>query len=145
VSQENVEIVRGLQPSPDVDLAQLFRDDAIWAATLEGVSNLIHPDFTCIQSWIGAEPTTYAGVNGLREAWLDWLTPWATYRTEIQDIIDCGERVLVLVLDFARREGTTDEIKLIGSAVWTVTDEKIAHVRFYPDRTEALRAVGLKE
>jgi ketosteroid isomerase-like protein len=127
-----------------VDLAQLFRDDAIWAATSEGLSNLAHPDFECVQSWIGAEPTTYSGVNGLREAWLDWLAPWATYRTEIQDVIDCGEQVLVLVLDFGRREGSTDEIRLFGSAVWTVRDGKIARVQFYPDRTEALKAVGLE-
>ena len=145
MSQENVEMVRLLQPAPDVDLAQLFRNDDVWAATLEGLSYLLHPDFECVQSWIGAEPTNYPGVDGLREAWLDWLTPWATYRTEIQDVIDCGERVLVLVLDFGRREGTADEIKLFGSAVWTVRDGKIAHVQFYPDRDEALRAVGLEE
>ena len=145
MSQENVELVRLVQPAPDVDLAQLFRDDDIWAETSEGLSNLFHPDFKCVQSWIGAEPTTYPGVDGLREAWLDWLTPWATYRTDIQDVIACDERVLVLVLDFGRREGTTDEIKLFGAAVWTVRDGKIAHVQFYPDRNEALKAVGLEE
>jgi hypothetical protein len=145
VSQENVELVRLLQPAPHVDVAQLFRDDDVWAATSEGLLYLFDPDFECVQSWIGAEPTTYPGVDGLREAWLDWLTPWATYRTEIRDVIDCGERILVLVLDFARREGTADEIKLFGSAVWTVRDGKIAHVQFCPDRTEALKAVGLEE
>jgi ketosteroid isomerase-like protein len=145
VSQKNVELVRRFLPAPDVDLAQLFRDDAIWAATSEGLSDLVHPDFKCLQSWIGAEPTTYPGPDGLRDAWLDWLTPWATYRTEIQDVIDCGERVLVLVLDFGRREGTTDEIKLFGSAVWTVRDGKIAQRGFYPDRTEAFNAAGLEQ
>jgi ketosteroid isomerase-like protein len=112
---------------------------------LEGLSDLVHPDFTCVQSWIGAEPTTYSGVDGLREAWLDWLAPWATYRSEIQDMIDCGEQVLVLVLDFGRREGSPDEIKGFGSAVWTVRDAKIAQVQFYPERDQALKAVGLEE
>ena len=145
MSRENVEVVRAVQPAPDVDLAQLFRDDDSWVAILESLSHLVHPDFHCVQSWIGAEPSTYAGVDGLRDAWLDWLTPWATYRTEIQDIVDCGDRVLVLVRDFGRREEATDEIQLYGSAVWTVRAGKVSRVRFYPDRAEALKAVGLEE
>jgi ketosteroid isomerase-like protein len=31
------------------------------------------------------------------------------------------------------------------SAVWTVRDGKIAHMEFYLDHSEALKAVGLEE
>jgi len=43
-------------------------------------------------------------MNGLMEAWLDWTTPLASYRTEIDDATDLGEQVLLFVRDFARRE-----------------------------------------
>jgi hypothetical protein len=39
---------------------------------------------------------TYTGLDGFRESWLDWLAPWAEYRTEVKEAIDCGERVLLL-------------------------------------------------
>ena len=31
MSQENVEVIRRLLPSPDVDIAQALRDDDLWA------------------------------------------------------------------------------------------------------------------
>jgi ketosteroid isomerase-like protein len=51
----------------------------------------------------------------------------------------------VLVRDYGRRAGMSAEISVLGAAVWTVRDGKIARVRFYPDRAEALQAVGLQE
>ena len=33
MSQENVDLIRGLIPPPDVDLAPLFRDDALFEQT----------------------------------------------------------------------------------------------------------------
>jgi ketosteroid isomerase-like protein len=45
VSRENVELIRGLQPAPDVDLAELFRDDAAAAALLAAIAPLFRADF----------------------------------------------------------------------------------------------------
>jgi len=145
MSQKNVELVRGLQPAPDVDIAELFRDDEIWAALTEAVAPLSHSDFECVLHAIDSEPTTYPGLVGLRTGWLDWVAPWVTYRTEIKDVIDAGEQVLVLTHDFGRREGSTEDVKLIGAAVWTVRDGKIARAEFYTDRAEAFAAVGLEQ
>jgi ketosteroid isomerase-like protein len=36
-------------------------------------------------------------------------------------------------------------VDLISAAVWTVRDGKIAHVDFYLNRPDALKAVGLEE
>lgn len=138
-------MVLGLQPAPDADIAELFRDDDVWGSLTEAVAPLFHPDFACVQRWLDAAPTTYPGLDGLRTAWLDWLEPWVTYRTEIKEAIDYGDRVLVLVHDFARREGSTEEVMLVGAAVWTVDDGKIIRAQFYTDRTQALKAVVLEE
>jgi ketosteroid isomerase-like protein len=143
VSGENVELVRSLQPAPDVDIAQLVRDDDINARWVEAVTTVFHSDFVCVMMMTFEGPATYVGLDGLREAWLDWTAPWAAYRTEIEQLIDAGDRVVVLVRDFGRREEGPYEVAFIGAAVWTVRRGKVARVEFIPDRAQALEAAGL--
>jgi ketosteroid isomerase-like protein len=142
VSEENVAIVEGLQPDRDVDLARLFRDDAAWmqAAAL----GRFRSDVQCVVHVIDKEAITYTGLDGFRAAWLDWLKPWVAYRSEIEEAIDCGDRVLLLVRDFGRKEGTEVEVRSNYASIWTVHDGKIARAEFYPDRMEARKAVGLE-
>jgi ketosteroid isomerase-like protein len=143
VSAENVELVRGLQPAPDADLTELFRDDDTWASLVSVMAELFHPRFECIFRRFDAEKM-YAGLDGLRDLWLDWLAPWATYRTETEEVIDLGDRVLVVVRDFGRHEASIEEVELPGTAIWTVHDGKIVRAVFYPIRAEALKAAGLE-
>jgi|SRR5271167_546758 len=144
MSQENVELVVGLQPAPDADLVQLLRDDNIWAELTKAVAPFAHRDFECAFCRFD-DVKTYAGLDGLRALWLDWLAPWARYRVEIDEAIDLGDRVLLLIHDYGCREGSTHEVELSGSAIWTVRDGKIARAEFYPIRHDALTAAGLAE
>jgi ketosteroid isomerase-like protein len=144
MSKENVELVRGMQPAPDVDIAALFRDEASAAGLQAAVAPLLHPDFEAVMmTGIGVE--TYRGVDGLGRAWLDWLEPWESYRTEIEDTLDFGNRVLVLPRDHGRRHGSQSEVTMQAAAVWTVADGKIVRAVFYSDRAAALEVVGLRE
>jgi hypothetical protein len=45
MSQENVELIVGLQVEPSDDWAWIVHDDATWAALGSTVSDLFHPDF----------------------------------------------------------------------------------------------------
>jgi SnoaL-like domain len=146
MSQENVELVRGLQPAPDVDVAALFRDRAAWAALMETVAPLMHEDFKAgVRTGFDAEPQFVSGPDGLRSVWLDWLEPWESYRTEITDVIEVDdERVLVLSRDYGRSAGSNSEVRLFGSGLWTVLDGKVAAAEFMT-RDDALKAVGLAE
>jgi ketosteroid isomerase-like protein len=144
VSQANVELVVRLQPAPDVDIGRLFREDDLVSALAPVVARFFHPDFECALYRLD-DAKTYTGLDGLRTLWLDWLTPWATYRTEIEEAIDCGDRVLLLFHDFGRRAGSTDEVRGNVAAIWTVRGGKIARAEFYPSRDDALKAVGLEE
>ena len=143
MSQTNVDLVVSLQPARDVDLAQLLRDDAMAQASGTALAPLMHPDFEAVMMDPLRGETTYRGIDGLREAWLDWLSPWETYRTEIEEARDLGDRVLLLVRDFGRPEGSTQEVALNGAAVWTVREGKIVRAEFHSDRTKAVEAVGL--
>jgi ketosteroid isomerase-like protein len=137
VSQENVEVVLRLQFGPDVDVAKLFRDDDIWAALTEPLAAVLHPEFECVAHGVDARET-FSGVDGMRDFWLDWLAPWTTYRSEVEDALDCGDRVLVLVREFGRRKGSTEEIMGRNAGVFTVRDGKILRVDAYAVRAEAL-------
>src|SRR4051812_13773165 len=143
MSQENVELVRRLQPSPGMDLVALFREEAGAARLLDALGPFLHDDFAI--SGVGIQTGDRLGLTGLTTGWADWLEPWESYRTEIEDVIDAGDDVVVLVRDYGRRPGMTAEVSLLGAAVWTVRDGKLARARFYPNREDALRAVGLSQ
>jgi ketosteroid isomerase-like protein len=145
MSQKNVELVLSIQPPADVDVALLFRDDGLWAASVFGTAGLTHPDFECALRGGPEGDRTSTGTDGMREMFLDWLAPWASYRTEIREAIDCGDRVLVLGDTFGRLAGSTEEVMIASSDVWTVRDGKISRWEAYATRAEALQAVGLAE
>jgi hypothetical protein len=129
---------------PEVDIAPLFRDDATWAASSAAFASLVHPEFECVNPGSPGEKT-YAGLDGFRAFWLDWLAAWASYRIEVGDAIDCGDRVLMLADNFGCLHGSTQEIKGKNAAVWVFRDAQIVRYEGYLNQPDALRAVGLEE
>src|ERR1700680_1436490 len=95
MSQENVELVLGFQPEPDMDLVEHFRDDDSWAEFSAALGPALAPNFESANALLGIEET-YTGMEGFRNLWLDWLAPWATHRVEIEGGIDLGDQGLVL-------------------------------------------------
>jgi len=139
MSAENVELVRRLIPGPEIDIAALARDEQVAKAAIEAGAADYHPDFECALEGPGFR-STYQGLDGLREVWLDWLSPWDSYRTEIEELVDLGDRVVALVRDRGKRKDLDHEIELIGASVWTVRDGKIARIEFHPTREAAMAA-----
>ena len=144
MSRENVEIVRAIQPSPDQDLVALFGDDETWDALVQLFRPLVDPSGEVRFFGVG-ESSRYVGAEGLRQVWLDWLAPWESYRAEIAELIDAGDRVLVLTDDYGRRPGMSAEVHLHGAAIWTVREGKVVAIDFYAEGDQSLEAVGLRE
>jgi ketosteroid isomerase-like protein len=145
MSQQNVEFVTQLQPAPDVDIAELFRNDDMWSALVDAAAPFFHPDFESVAPGVPGTEKVHVGFDGLRAAWLEWLEPWQTYRTEIKEARDAGDRVLLLTYDYGRHQRAAQEVKVDGSAVWTIRDGKVARADFFPARSEAFKAAGLHE
>jgi ketosteroid isomerase-like protein len=145
MSRENVDLVTRLHPAADVNMVELFRNDEVWSALAGRLGRFFHPDFETVPPGVPGTERVYVGMDGFRAAWLGWLEPWQTYRTEIQQTVDAGHRVLVLVNDYGCREGAAEEVKVDGSGVWTVREGKIARTEFFAFRTEAFKAAGLSE
>jgi ketosteroid isomerase-like protein len=145
MSQENVDFVlRFIQPGPEVDFVPLFRDDDVWAGANERLAPLFDSDCEIVARGLPGGDRTYVGRDGMRAVWLDWLAPWATYRAEVQEAVDLGDRVLLLYHSFGRLSPGAPEVPAELASVWTVRDGKIAHVEFHATtHAEARKALGL--
>jgi ketosteroid isomerase-like protein len=144
MSHQNVELVLALhEPSRDADLAEFFRDDKAWTKAFERNASYYHPDVECAHRLLGAE-RTYFGLEGLRASWLDWLAPWESYRWQLEEAVDCGDRVLLITNDFGRRRGSKAEVKSNNAALWTIREGKVARAEFYTDRDWARKDAGLE-
>jgi ketosteroid isomerase-like protein len=142
VSRENVELLRSFLPDSETDLARLFRDERVFSSVVDALAARIHADVEAVPAWRGAG-AVYSGIDGFREMWVDWLEPWASYHVQVEEIIDAGDRIAVLVRDRARRHDSDAEVELISGSVWTFRDGKIARVEFYANREELLEATGI--
>jgi hypothetical protein len=143
VPESNVDLLRALLPDPGTDVTQLFRDEDRFAATVEAVAELFDAAVVSVPAWRGAG-TTYSGLDGFREMWLDWLEPWASYHVQVDEMFDVGDSVVVLVRDRARRHGMNLEVELISGSLWTFGNGKIVRVQFYANREELREAVGFE-
>ena len=131
MSQDNVEIARrGLEPfneqfeTGEVDLGLFARDITVdnLAATFDGA--------------------IYHGHDGLRE-WMALLRGmWKRQLTEPEEFIPVGDQVIVpiRIVSIGR-----DDVETVAHAVlvMTVRERKIAHIKGYQTKAEALEAAGL--
>ena len=146
MSQLNVDLVKKFIPPPGTDYRVLVVDDDVYAAAKDALEPLVAPDFEGAFITWGQRQTEFTGLDGLREAWLDWIAPWATYYDEIEEVFAVGDdRVVVLGREHGHRLDTGAEVVAEGAGVYTVRDGKIARVEYYARRAEALEAVGLAE
>ena len=145
MSQENVEIVRAVHPPSGSQLSELFRDEAV-VQRLREAAAYFDPNVEIFGGSATGIAVTAHGIEGLIEAWREWLEPWEAYWTEVEDFIDVGEqRVVVLVRDHGRLRESEAEVENIGGSVWTIEDGRVVRVEFHADRDEALEAAGLRE
>jgi uncharacterized protein len=133
MSQENVEIVRGIY--------------AQWA-TGDLTAHCFDPDIE--YSRIGAETPAlegrWLGLDEMRSAMREYLRAMSNLRIEADRIIDLGgERVLVLTRHTARGKQSGVPIEHELGDVFTLRDGKIVRFDSYWDRAEALEAVGRSE
>jgi ketosteroid isomerase-like protein len=131
-----------------MDLTELFLrdaplDDAAAAAARQAAERWFSTDVVCVFHALSHEPRQ--GIDEWREAWLDWLAPWESYRAEIEEIRDIGDRVAVFVRDYGRPRGMTNEVEFRGVAIYTVREQKVVRVEHFTERSQAAEALGVRD
>jgi ketosteroid isomerase-like protein len=140
-SRENVDLVR--EHIGDVDLARVLRDDEAWAARLSEIEPHFKDDFEFVVL-VPGEPVTGKGFDEFRVRFLDWIEPWETYQPNIEQIIDLGDRVVVLGRDHGRIKGADHNIEgPKGLVLYHFDAGRVTRVEYYFDRDQGLRAVGV--
>jgi ketosteroid isomerase-like protein len=142
VSKENVELVSRAMFPPGVDLVALTESGRLADALNVTV---LAPDAEIAFVTPGVGTTEYRGLEGFLEGWGDWMVPWATYEVDVEELLDAGERVVVLVTLRGQTLHDHVEIEQPGAAVFSVAAGKIVRIEFHLDRREALEVAGLAE
>ena len=120
MSQENVEIVKKLLPPVGTDYKEVFGEDMVWATAKEAFEPHFASDFEgAFIAW-GQQQMEFKGLDGLRDAFLDWLAPWARYYDEIEDVFAVGDdRVVVLGREHGYRLDTGAEVEAETAGVYS--------------------------
>jgi ketosteroid isomerase-like protein len=129
MSAENVEIVRQVHEAwarGDFSSTNLF-DPEIEFETIEGVGHGI-----------------YHGVEEMTRAWREIVKAYDSFRTDVEEILDAGDKVVVLTVPAMRFKGGATELTQRTAVVWTLCGGKAVRLALYSDRQAALREAGTR-
>ena len=148
MSAANVELVRYIQDALGTDdVVAALDDEERERGVREALAETAEPEFEVAMVGPDYVPTQAEGVgaDGFAAVWSDWASAFASFRIEIEDVIDAGEKVVSLVRLHGRTRTDQVPIEKEAAAVWTVRNGRLARVEFHLDREVALRAAGLSE
>ncbi len=133
MSRENAEIVRNFY-------AMVDRGDAkAW--------DLLPPDFVIDLSRRLIDPVVLRGPDEMRAFYRDLDATWADgARLEVEELIDAGDKVLMLIRFSGRGKTSGAEVEALVWNLWTFRDgEPVGWTYFGEERADALEAAGLSE
>jgi uncharacterized protein len=136
MSQENVELVRGLY--------------ARWSDGDFSTRDAFDPgvEFARIGGEVVSGPGGPGRWYGLDEMWravAEWLSLWEEFHVAAEDFIEVDDHVVVLSRQTARGKLSGTPVERQLAEVFTLRNGRIVRWEAYWDRTEALKAVGLAE
>jgi ketosteroid isomerase-like protein len=131
MSRENVEFLRrGYEALQRGDL-ESFK--ALSRARLD-------PGFVFHSVWDGR---VFEGFEGTLEWISDTRQVWADYDQQLEEIVELGEDVVVVVVRIVGRGGGSGvPVSQELAVVWTFAGDKAVRARSYRSRAEALEAAG---
>jgi ketosteroid isomerase-like protein len=134
MSQENVEL-----------LSEMV--DAFNRRDLDGYLARISPDveWDVSEGFLGVQDV-YRGRAGVRKWWNDFLEAWESFNGEIDEMAEGkGGAVFVGLNGKGRGAASGVETELHFLFVFWVADHKVARVRMFQSRDQAVEAAGLSE
>ena len=129
MSRENVEVIRRGYEHWAATGELLAPTDLVW-----DVSNLGWPD-----------QQIYLGREGADQFNTEWAGAWDDWEMEVEDYVDAGERVVVIVNQRGLSKGTGIPVEMRFAHVWTLQDGRGIRMQMYanPVVMTASPAAGL--
>ena len=129
MSEQNVEIIRSGYGHYLATGEIRARADLVW-----DVSRLGWPD-----------QQIYPGVEGAMRFMAEWADAWDGWELEVEDYVDAGDRVVVIINQRGRSKGTGVPVEMRFAQMWTLRDGRATRMQMYASVDEAREAVGLRE
>ncbi|MET0730526.1 MAG: nuclear transport factor 2 family protein [Solirubrobacterales bacterium] len=112
--------------------------EALNTGDLSGVRSLLHPEI----EWQEGDGAPEAGIHQGREGFESFLSKWLEsfddFRIEPQEIIEQGDRLIVVVQQSGTGRASGIEVEAQIAHVWTVADGMAVRWQSYSSREEAL-------
>ncbi len=105
-----------------------------------------HPDFVWDVSglrWPGRQ--IYPGAEGATQFLAEWAEAWDDWGIEVEEYIDAGEHVVVIISQRGRAKATGIPVHMRFAQVWAFRDGRQIRMQMYASLDEAFKAVGLSE
>jgi ketosteroid isomerase-like protein len=133
VSRENVEAIR----KENVEVVRDMLDDYV-----RGHYEAALPAFAQEVEVVTALER-FHGPAGVVEEAKRWDEMWSDYRFEVQDLVDAGDKVVLLYRQVGKAKESGVEVEERAAWVYTLREGKIARVEMFQDRETGLRAAGV--
>ena len=105
-----------------------------------------HPDLVWDVSRLGwPDQQTYTGCEGAMQFNAEWADAWHDWEIDVEEYIDAGERVVVVLNQRGRSKATGIPVDMRFAQVWTLRNGQGIRMQMYASVEEALAAVGLSE
>lgn len=103
------------------------------------VADHVPPDFELVPTPGSGISEKFVGPEGVSR-WYDELAEaWETIRTDVEEVVDFGERVVVLGRIRNRGRVSGIEVDVVAAHLWTVENGVPTRIELVGDREEALR------
>jgi len=133
MSQENVEIVKAA--------AAALREGGPWA-------DFATPDYTWDMSTapgMWPEAQQHQGIEAVQRFFTEWTQTFDEWTFSVEEEVDCGEQVILVVHERGRIKGTATEVDGRWAYLHTLRGAKLAKTEVFFTKEEALEAAGLQE
>ena len=105
-----------------------------------------HADLVWDVSRLGwPDQQVYSGPEGANQFNAEWADAWDDWELEVEDFIDAGERVVVILTQRGRSKATGIPVEMRFAQVWWLRDGLAFRMQMYASVEQALEVAGLAE
>jgi ketosteroid isomerase-like protein len=137
MSRENVELVQAFFAAPGT-----MDKDTILANLPAMIEQICDREIEWVEDPQRADGRVYRGHEGVRASFEQWFEQWDEYEFEVDEIVDCGDRVLVKARESGRGAASGATVSARIYTVVTFRDGKILRYQEFYDEAQALEAAG---
>jgi ketosteroid isomerase-like protein len=113
--------------------------EALNQGRFDWVADNVPPDFELVPIPGFGLSGTFVGPEGVSQFYAQLAEAWEAVQTDVEEVVDLGDRVVVLGRIHNRGRGSGIEVDAVAAHLWTVEDGVPMRVELIGDREEALR------